>query len=102
MDENNVTTTSGQQGTAIYVNVPQPQKSNGVGTAGFVISLICLLFSWVPGLSWILWLIGLILSFVGVFKTPRGLAITGLIISCLDLIMILVVISAIASVLALI
>ena len=82
------------------MNVPPTKESNGIGTAGFVISLICMLFSWVPVLSWVLWVIGLILSFVGIFKKPRGLAIAGLIISCFDLIVILVVVSAIAALLA--
>ena len=97
MEEHNETALTNQPGTVIYMNT---KESNGIGTAGFVISLICMLFSWVPVLSWGLWVIGLILSFVGIFKKPRGLAIAGLIISCFDLIVILVVVSAIAALLA--
>ena len=97
MEEHNETALTNQLGTVIYMNT---KESNGIGTAGFVISLICMLFSWVPVLSWGLWVIGLILSFVGIFKKPRGLAIAGLIISCFDLIVILVVVSAIAALLA--
>lgn len=100
MEEHNETALTNQPGTVIYMNVPPTKESNGIGTAGFVISLICMLFSWVPVLSWVLWVIGLILSFVGIFKKPRGLAIAGLIISCFDLIVILVVVSAIAALLA--
>lgn len=66
------------------------QKSNGVGTAGFVLSLIGLFFFWVPFFGWLIWLLGLILSFVGVFKSPRGLAITGLVISLLDFVLLIV------------
>lgn len=63
----------------------QRYKSNGLGTAGFITSLLGLLLSWVPVLGWILWLVGALLSLIGVFKTPRGLAITGLILSLITL-----------------
>lgn len=63
----------------------QRYKSNGLGTAGFITSLLGLLLSWVPILGWILWLIGVLLSLIGVFKSPRGLAITGLILSLITL-----------------
>jgi len=65
-------------------------KSNGAGTAGFVISLIALLCSWAPILNWILWLIGLLLSFIGLFKKPRGLAIAGTIVSFIGVIVLIV------------
>lgn len=63
----------------------QRYKSNGLGTAGFISSLLGLLLSWVPVLGWILWLVGALLSLIGVFKSPRGLAITGLILSLITL-----------------
>lgn len=63
----------------------QCYKSNGLGTAGFITSLLGLLLSWVPVLGWILWLVGTLLSLIGVFKNPRGLAITGLILSLITL-----------------
>lgn len=63
----------------------QRYKSNGLGTAGFITSLLGLLLSWVPVLGWILWLVGALLSLIGVFKTPRGLAITGIILSLITL-----------------
>lgn len=64
----------------------EPRKSNGLGTAGFVLALLALLGCWVPVLNWILWLLGFIFSFIGIFKSPRGLAIAGLCISLVDLI----------------
>ncbi|MEI6767100.1 MAG: hypothetical protein WCM76_15820 [Bacteroidota bacterium] len=79
--------------TIIINNVVK--KSNGIGIAGFVIALIALFLGWVPVLGWILWVLGLIFSFIGVFKSPRGLPIAGLIISFIDLIVILVVFGAI-------
>lgn len=64
----------------------ESRKSNGLGTAGFVLALLALLGCWVPVLNWILWLLGFIFSFIGIFKYPRGLAIAGLCISLVDLI----------------
>lgn len=63
----------------------QRYKSNGLGTAGFITSFLGLLLSWVPVLGWILWLVGALLSLIGVFKSPRGLAITGIILSLITL-----------------
>lgn len=71
------------------------RKSNGVGTAGFVIALICACLSWLPGVNAILWFIGLMLSFFGMFKRPRGLAIIGFLISILDIIIIVMILGAI-------
>ena len=85
------------QGQTIIVNQVE-RKSNGTGTAGFVLAIIAIFLGWVPVLGWILWFLGLILSFAGIFKQPRGLAITGLIISLIDLILLIVVFGAIAGI----
>ena len=85
---NNEPTTSGNP--TIIVNQPVP-KSNGMGTAGFVLALLALFLGWVPVVGWILWVLGLIFSCVGVFRTPKGLAIAGLIISLLGVILLLFV-----------
>ncbi len=86
-EQNNEPTNSGQ---TVVVNQSE-KKSNGVGTAGFILALLALFLGWVPILGWILWVLGLILSFVGVFKQPRGLSIAGLIISLIGIILLLVV-----------
>lgn len=65
------------------------KKTNGLGTAGFVLALLSLLFSWTPVVNWILWVLGFIFSFIGIFKSPRGLAIAGLVISCIVLLFLL-------------
>lgn len=81
-----------------YVVVPQVvNKSNGVGTAGFVIALICACLSWVPGVNVFLWLVGCLLSFIGMFSQPRGLAIAGFLISIIDIIIIVALLGAIGS-----
>ena len=69
--------------------------SNGVGTAGFVLALIAVFLGWIPVLGWIAWLLGLVLSFVGVFKKPKGLSIAGLVISLIGIILLLVVFTGI-------
>ena len=73
------------------------RESNGVGTAGFVLALISLLFSWLPGIGWVVWFLGFLLSFIGMFKSPRGLAIAGFLISIIDLIILVSIIGGIAS-----
>ena len=71
---------------------PQPKQSNGMGITGFVLALLALLLCWVPVLNWILWILGLIFSIIGMFKKPKGLAIAGLIISLIGLIVDIVLI----------
>jgi len=87
-----------QGGQQIIINQVE-KKSNGVGTAGFVLALIGFLFGWIPLIGFFLgggfWLLGLILSFAGVFKKPRGLAITGLILSLGNLFILIFVTGAV-------
>ncbi|HOR83001.1 MAG TPA: hypothetical protein PLF32_10165 [Bacteroidales bacterium] len=86
-----------QSGQTVIINQLE-KKSNDIGTAGFVLALIAIFLGWVPVLGWIIWLLGLILSFVGVFKQPKGLAIAGLVISLIGIILLLTVFGAILSV----
>ncbi len=64
-------------------------KSNGLGTAGFVFALIALFIGWIPLFGWLLWALGALFSFIGLFKAPRGLAIAGFIISFIDFFLLL-------------
>jgi hypothetical protein len=80
-------------GQTVIINQTD-KKSNGVGTAGFVLALIAIFLGWIPVLGWILWLLGLILSFVGIFKEPKGLAIAGLVISLIGIILLVTVFGA--------
>ncbi|AMD84103.1 hypothetical protein SAMN05444369_10865 [Capnocytophaga haemolytica] len=69
------------QNQPIYVVKAQ---SNGIGTAGFVISLVNVLLGFIPFINFlcfVLWPLGLVFSIVGLFKQPKGLAIAGLVIS---------------------
>ena len=87
-------------GQTVIVNQSEEKRSNGLGTAGFVLALLGLIFSWMPGWGWVLWLLGLIISFVGIFRVPRGLAIAGLVMSCIALIILIVVAGAIGTLIA--
>lgn len=93
--ENQVPHSQTQQPYQQTVIVQQAVKqSNEIGTAGFIIALVTLFLGWIPVFGWILWALGLILSAIGVTKTPKGLAIAGLVISLIGIIFILAVFGA--------
>lgn len=81
-------------GQTIIIN-ENKKPTNGIGTAGFVLALIALFIGWVPFLGWITWLLGLVFSFIGVFKSPKGLSIAGLIVSFIGIIFLILVFGAI-------
>jgi len=83
-----------KQGQTIIIN-QQEHKSNSMGIAGFVLAIVALILGWIPVLGWLIWLLGLIFSIVGVTRTPKGLAIAGLVISLLGLILLIVVFAGI-------
>ena len=80
----------------IVINNTVTQRSNGIGTAGFVLALISAIFCWVPGVNWIIWFLGALFSLIGLFKRPRGIALAGFILSIIDVIIIVAVIGALA------
>ena len=73
---------SSEQSNSGQTAIVNQQKPNSIGTAGFVFAAIALFHArGAAVLGWIVWTLGLILSFVGVFRTPKGMAIAGLVIS---------------------
>lgn len=62
--------------------------------AGFVLALLALFCSWVPGIDFVLWLLGLVFSIIGLRKKPNGLAIAGVWISFIGIILIIILIAA--------
>lgn len=73
--------------------LPFPKKEkNEMGLAGFIVSIVGLLFGWVPFFGWILWIVGLVLSIIGVTKQPKGYAIAGIVISLVSVLVLLVII----------
>jgi hypothetical protein len=90
-----------QAGSSVTnITIQQGSEKNSLGLAGFVLALIAVFLGWVPGLGWILWLVGAILSIVGLFRKPKGLAIAGTIISFIDIILLVTVFSALVGVLS--
>lgn len=69
--------------------IQQQSNSNGTGVAGFILAILGMFLGWVPILGWILWFLGLVLSFIGLFKKPNGLAIAGLVISLIGIVLII-------------
>lgn len=79
---------------------PGQRKSNGLGTAGFILAVLSVFIGWIPLIGWLVWILGAIFSFIGLFHQPRGLAIAGVIISLVlipTLVSILVAIDAFTS-----
>jgi uncharacterized phage infection (PIP) family protein YhgE len=68
------------------------QTTNGMATAGFILALLTLFLGWIPVLGWLIWLLGIIFSAIGLGNanraggTGKGLAIAGLVISLLGII----------------
>ncbi|HJE87668.1 hypothetical protein [Rikenella microfusus] len=88
--ENQTQNTPPQQPYQQTVIIQQVEKrSNGIGTAGFILALVTLFLGWIPVFGWILWVLGLIFSAVGVTKRPKGLAIAGLVISLIGIVFLL-------------
>ena len=98
MENQNVQNTSPAQPTqTIIIEQKAPQK-NGIGLAGFILSLIALFTEWIPVFGWIIWALGAIFSLVGLFKAPRGFAIAGFVISFISLIILIVFVGAIGAI----
>lgn len=66
--------------------VVQQAPSNGMGLAGFITSLVSLVFT-----CGMLSPVAFILSLIGLFKKPKGLALAGAILSGLQILAILIV-----------
>ena len=87
-----------KNGTTVIVN--QKSGSSGTGVSGFVFSILALILGWIPAVGWLLWFLGALLSFIGLFFSGgRIYAILGFIISFIGIIVwgaaILAVLSAI-------
>lgn len=92
--------TQSQSGQTVIINQVE-KETNGIGIAGFVLALIALFLGWIPVFGWVIWFLGFILSLVGVFRKPKGLAIAGLVISFLGIILLIVAFAGLASLAAL-
>ena len=92
-----------QQVQPVYVQpvvaVPaQPRKSSGMAIAGLIMGIFALVLCWVPVVNWILGLLGLIFSIIGIAKKnggAKGAAIAGLILTILGVVLSVVMFGAI-------
>ncbi len=87
---------TGQNNGDQPIIIQHKNESNGIGTAGFILSIIALVAGCLPVVGWLVWLLGLIFSFIGIFKRPRGLAIAGLIISLIGIIILIFIFGGLA------
>ena len=72
-------------------NFVQKKETNGIAIAGLITSIVALICSPIPLLCWVLWIVVLILSCVGLGKkTHKKLAVGGLLISIIDFIVLIV------------
>ena len=92
-----------QQAQPVYaqpvVAIPaQPRKSSGMAIAGLIMGIFALVLCWFPVVNWILGLLGLIFSIIGIAKKnggAKGAAIAGLILTILGVVLSVVVFGAI-------
>ena len=89
-----MTSVSNDSSTTVIV---QGSRSNSMGVAGFIIALIGLIFCWIPVVDFILWFLGLVFSFIGLFKAPRGMAIAGFVLSLIVIFLIIAFMGSIAA-----
>ncbi|MDE7102682.1 MAG: hypothetical protein K2O46_00340 [Bacteroidales bacterium] len=75
---------------------PTIGKINGSGIAGLVLTLLVGIFYWVPILGLILWFFGYICLWIGAYKKPRVIAVIGLILSYIELILVVLVMTGLA------
>lgn len=70
---------------------------NGMAIAGMVLAICAVVVSWLPGVNFVCWLLGLIFSIVGLRNANRGapyrgMAIAGLVISLAGIVLIIILV----------
>lgn len=88
---NNTNATELQSAPQTIIFKKEEPQRNGIGTAGFVLSITGLILCWVPILKWLLLIPSIILSLIGMTKYPRTLALIGATISGLLIIILVLV-----------
>ena len=71
------------------MNIGQEGSSNGVAVAGFVLVMVSVVLSWIPVITTILWLVGIVLSIAGLSNAnkgaqKKGLALSGVIVAVIS------------------
>ena len=75
------------------VETPQAtvKQKNGKSVAGFILSLVAFFIGTIPGFGFVVWILGLIFSTLGLQKPKRGLAVAGFSISMVVAVCMLVI-----------
>lgn len=73
-----------------YMPPPPSNSTNTMGILGFIFSLLSLFIGFIPIFGWIIWVLGLVFSCIGLGRRPRALAVAGLIISVAVMIILIV------------
>jgi len=72
--------------------IVEQKNSNNIGLAGFILSIIGLLFGLLHPIAFIALFVGFILSFIGIFRKPSGFAVAGFLIALISIIVIIALI----------
>lgn len=76
-------------------------RKNRAGKAGLILSIIALVVGWIPYFGWIiggfLWVLAMTFSCIGLVRFPRGAAIAGIIICLIDIVVIIVFATVLAT-----
>lgn len=70
---------------------------NGMAITGMVLAICAVVVSWLPGVNFVCWLLGLVFSIVGLRNANRGapyrgMAIAGLVISLAGIVLIIILV----------
>ena len=74
-------------------NYGQEQKESSIGLIALICTIAAVILCWVPILGFLLGLVGLILSIVGVTKIPRKLATIALCINIVAIVLSLILVA---------
>lgn len=88
---NNTNATELQSAPQTILTVKEEPQKNGIGTAGFVLSITGLILCWVPVLKWLLLIPAFLLSLIGMSKAPRALSVIGAILSGLAIAILVII-----------
>ena len=69
----------------VFAPQNSPISTNWMGIAGFILALMALILFWMPIVGKILWVLGWIFSYLGIYVRPKGLAIAGVTLSFVTL-----------------
>jgi len=73
-----------------------------MGVIGFVLSVVSLMFGWIPFVRVPMWILAVVFSAIGLNKKPRGLAVAGLVVAVVVPALVVIVVVALMGVAAMV